>query len=133
MDRDQGSLVLTAAVGALVVGIYQTATPGIANVRVSEPNDQDLASSERMAGWLSAAVVSGVALIARDPVVFIQGSILIVGLSWWNRHANHVDPQAQALKRRGMVDHLDTIPTPASSDDNEHAGESLASVFEGAF
>ncbi len=45
MDRESGALVLSAATASMVVGIFQTASPGIANVRVSEAGDKDLAAS----------------------------------------------------------------------------------------
>lgn len=127
---------LMAAVGAMVVGTYGIASPGIANVRVSEKGDQDLAKAERGAAWMSAAIVGGVSIIAREPLVFILGSGMIIGLSWWHRHANQVDPQMEAMKRRQGVGAVDTVPLPASSDatpDDSAPVYDVSEEYEGAF
>lgn len=134
MDKEAGSLILAAAVGAMVVGTYQVATPGIANVRVSETNDPDLAKSERGAAWMSAAIVAGVSLIAREPLVFILGSGMIMGLSWWHRHANNVNPQMEAMKRRNGAAHTDTVPLPAAPDlGSEPTDNVVREEYEGVF
>lgn len=136
MSDENGSLVLTAAVGAMVVGIFQVASPGIANVRVSQPNDQDLATSERGASWMAAALVGGVAVISREPLVFIQGSLMIIGLAWWHRHANAVNPQMEAMKRHAGVGAVDTVPLPGSGDailSEPSAVDTVSTSFEGVF
>lgn len=131
---DNGGLVLAATTTAMVVGIFQTASPGIANVRVSDANDKDLAGSEKSAAWLATALVSGVSLIAREPLVFIMGGSMVVALSWWHRHANSLDPQLESLKRRMPVD---TVPIPGSpgSDarDNAPSEEMADTTYDGIF
>lgn len=85
--------VLTGTMTAVVVyGIYQNALPSVADTRSLQANNADLAKSERSASWMSAAVVSGVALIAKDPTVFIIGGAAVVGMAWFHRHANSVHP-----------------------------------------
>lgn len=84
----ESSVTVGLATAAVVWGIYQVSMPAIADVRVSEPHDRDLAATERTAAWTSAAVVGGISLIAKDPTVFVIGASMIIALSWWHRHAN---------------------------------------------
>ncbi len=65
---------------------------------------------------MAAAVVGGVSLIAREPLVFILGGSMIIGLSWWHRQAHSVNPQLEALKRNAGVSGTSMVPTPGSSD-----------------
>ena len=88
----EGSLAIGAATAAVVWGIYNGALPTIAECRVSEQNDRDLAATERTAAWTAAAIVGGISLIAKDRTVFVVGASMIVILSWWHRHANMHSP-----------------------------------------
>lgn len=90
------SIMVAAAVAALVGGLYMNATPTAADVRVGNTGDPDVESARKMAAWTSAAAVGGVALIARDTNIFVLGGAMIIALDWWTRHANEVDP---VLKR----------------------------------
>jgi hypothetical protein len=86
------SLGVGLATAALVWGVYNTALPAVADVRVGQPQDPDIAASERTATWVSAAAVAGVSLISKDPTVFVLGGTMVVALAWWHRHANHFNP-----------------------------------------
>ena len=81
------------ALAGLVYGAYTQATPSIADIRVAAPGNPDIESTRKMAAWTTAAIVSGVSLIAQDRTMFIMGATMIVALDWWTRHANTVDPQ----------------------------------------
>lgn len=105
------SLGVGLATAALVWGIYQVGLPSIAEARVAAPRDADLSGAERAATGISAAVVAGVSLIAKDPTVFILGGAMTVAMSWWHRHANHVDPTIGAA----------TIPSSRRVMDNANA------------
>lgn len=87
----QASLGVGLATAALVWGVYNVALPTVADVRVGQPNDADLAAAERAATWASATAVAGVSLLAKDPTVFIIGGSMVVLMAWWNRHANAHD------------------------------------------
>jgi predicted NBD/HSP70 family sugar kinase len=76
--------------------MYMTALPSIAEMRTTPPGDPDAAGAERSAAWISAAVVSGVSLITKDPTVFVIGGVMVVALSWWHRHANASNPSLGA-------------------------------------
>lgn len=136
MEKETGTLVLAGATSAMVLGIYQIGSPGIANVKASEANDKVLSSTERGAAWLSAAVVGGVSIVAREPMVFIFGSALIIGLSWWHRTANMSDPKTEALKSILNVGSTHTVPVPGSSDVGTPTagdGDMVGSLMDGIF
>lgn len=82
------SLGVGLATAALVWGVYNSALPSIADVRVGEPDDKDIAATERAATWASAAAVGAVSLISRDATVFILGGSMVVIMAWWHRHSN---------------------------------------------
>jgi hypothetical protein len=86
------SLGVGLATAALVWGVYNTALPSIADVRVGAPGDRDIAASERTATWTAAAAVAGISLLAKDPTVFVLGGSMVVALAWWHRHSNQYNP-----------------------------------------
>lgn len=90
--KPEVSVTVGLATAALVYGIYSNALPPIADIRVGQQGDATIAASEHGAAWVAAAAVAAVSLITQDPTVFSFGAALIVGLSWWHRHANHVNP-----------------------------------------
>jgi hypothetical protein len=92
-ERPEVSLGMGLATAALVWGIYNSALPSLAEARVTEQNDRDLAAAERTATWTAGAVVAGVSLIAHDATVFILGGAMVIGLAWMHRHANMVHPE----------------------------------------
>lgn len=86
------SLIVGLATATIVYAIYSNGLPTVADIRVGEPGDTDIAAAEKSAAWTAAAVVSGISLLAADPTVFVIGGSSIIGLSWWHRHANEVNP-----------------------------------------
>ena len=91
-ENAEVSLGMGLATAALVWGVYNSALPSLAEARVSEQGDRDLASAERTATWAAAAVVAGVSLISKDATVFVLGGTMVVALAWMHRHANSVHP-----------------------------------------
>jgi hypothetical protein len=110
--RAEVSLGVGLATGALVWGVYNSALPSLAEVRVSAQNDRDLSAAERSATWTAAAIVAGVSLISRDATVFVMGGAMIVGLAWLHRHANQVHPEV------GKATMMTAPDTPQSYADN---------------
>lgn len=102
--KPEVSITVGLAVGALVYGVYSNALPTVADIRVGQAADPDVAAAEQLAAWTSAAVVAGVSLIAKDPTVFIIGGSMVIALSWWHRHANHVNPLTGLASMAGMDD-----------------------------
>ncbi len=86
------SITTGLAVAALVYTVYNRALPADVDIRVAQPNDDDVEASRRKAAYTAVAIVSVVSLIAKDPTVFILGGAATVGVDWWTRHANAVDP-----------------------------------------
>ena len=99
------ALAPTASVGVgvamlgVVYGIYDQTLPEVTDIRVQEAGDRDLCAAEKTARWASAAVVTGVALIAMDATVFIIGATGVIIFSWMHRHANYCDPQLGATSK----------------------------------
>src|SRR4030095_608008 len=90
--RPKASAMVGLGAATLVYGIYSAALPPVADVRVADPNNEDINSAERLAAWSAAAAVAGISLITKDPTVFIMGGLMAVTLSWWHRHADQVSP-----------------------------------------
>ena len=86
------SIGMGLAVGALVGMVFTHAMPTLVDHRVGDPDDAHAASALRTATWTSIAVVTGTALIAKDPTVFVLGGAVTVGFNLWHRHANMVNP-----------------------------------------
>jgi hypothetical protein len=82
---------IALAVGVLAYGSYQMALPSVADVRSLEKNNADIQGAERVAAWVSATLVSGVALITKSPSVFVVGGAVVIAASWMTRHADAVD------------------------------------------
>lgn len=88
----QTSLGVALATVTVVGFVYSKALPPVADMRVADSQNRDLSSSERAATLASAGAVAAISLIARDPDIFIIGGIFTIGMAWWHRHANLVDP-----------------------------------------
>jgi hypothetical protein len=91
--KPEGSMVAGLATAAVVFAVYQTALPSVADARSAQPGNADLQAAERSAGYISAGVVAGVALVAKDPTIFILGGAMVIAMSWWHRHADMVSPE----------------------------------------
>lgn len=87
------SLLVGLGLAAGVFAIHQNLTPSLADVRVADPEDRDVDSSERTATMIGSALVTAVALMARDATVFIIGETVVLAMSWTYKHANTVDPR----------------------------------------
>jgi hypothetical protein len=94
------SVIASVAMGTMVVGIYSVALPHTIDVRASNENDAHVASSEKAAAWISAGAVSGLSFLLRDPTMFVTGAVMVIGLSWWYRHSNTINP---AVGRIGSI------------------------------
>jgi hypothetical protein len=88
----EGKLGLALTSGVLVYGIFQIQLPATTDVRMAEAGQADVQSAERAATWMSAAIVSGIALVSKSPEVFTIGGLFVIGLAWTYRHADTVNP-----------------------------------------
>lgn len=104
--KPEVSLGVALATATVVYGIYQNATPTIADIRSLESSNEDIQGAERQASWTAAAVVAGISLLAKDATIFVVGGTAVVVLAWSHRHADMVDT---VTKRATPV-----MPTPAA-------------------
>lgn len=109
-----GKLGLGLTSGVLVYGIFQMQMPTATDVRMAEAGQADVQSAERGATWMSAAVVSGVALIAKSPEVFVIGGLFTVGLAWMYRHADTVNPLTKKAASTVTADQIAQAQMPAA-------------------
>lgn len=89
--KPEVSLGVALATAAVVYGIYQNATPTIADIRSLDAQNKDIDASERQATWTAAGTVGAISLIAKDPTVFTVGGLMVIAMAWAHRHANLVD------------------------------------------
>lgn len=90
--KPEVSLPVALAVGTMVYAIHSNATPPLIDLRATEPGNRDVDASRKIATWTSAAIVSFVSLVTRDPNIFIVGGAMVVAMDFFTRHANAVHP-----------------------------------------
>ena len=76
------------AVATVVFAIHQNATPTQADIQALPAGTPDIDAAERRATWISAGVVSSIALVAKDPTIFVIGSVATVAMAFWTRNSN---------------------------------------------
>jgi hypothetical protein len=86
------SFSATLAVMALEFGIYQLNMPNTADIKATDPHSSSINSSRTAATWTGISAAAALALLARDPNIFIFGAGFAVALDWLYRHANAVHP-----------------------------------------
>jgi hypothetical protein len=127
MLKPEASLMVGLATAAVVYSVYSGAFPSVVDVRTNPPEDLDVARTERTAAVLSTGVVAGISLIAKDPTVFIIGGLTVLGMSWWYRHANVVNPEY------GMANPESDNLNEQFSDQNMAAAETYGEYAGTAF
>lgn len=86
--KPEFSIPTGLAVAAVVFAVHQNATPSLADIQALPAGVQDVESSERKATWVSAGVVAGISLLAKDPTIFVIGSAATIAMAWMTRHAS---------------------------------------------
>lgn len=89
--KADAEIPIALATAVLAYGSYQYALPSVADIRSLEKGNADVQGAERTAAWVSAGLVSFVALITKSPNVFILGGSTVIAASWMTRHADQVD------------------------------------------
>lgn len=107
--KADGEVSIALATSVMAYGAYQLALPSTADIRSLEPGNADVQGSERGAAWVSAVLVSAVALITKSPSVFILGGATVIASSWLTRHADQVKPATQKA--------ASFVPAPAQGPD----------------
>ena len=113
----ESSILVGLAVGSSAWVAHQMGLPSVADIRTLDSNNRDVEKAERTAAAVSAGLITGVALVAKDPGVFIIGGIMFVAINYWFKHANAVSPLSGTV----LGDTKITVPgaisdTPVSSD-----------------
>lgn len=118
--QPSASVGIGLATAGLVMAIHAQATPSMADIRVGEPNDDNIDRSERAATWMSVGAVSLISLLLRDPMIFIIGGATAVGMAWWTRHGNMMNPLTQSASYEGFVQraNLGPVPPEETADSN---------------
>lgn len=92
--KPEFSIMGGLAVATMVYAIHSNATPPQADIRALPAGTQDIDKAERAATVLSAGVVAGVSLLAKDPTIFVIGTVATIGLALWTRHSNNLESVA---------------------------------------
>lgn len=93
---DPKSTILVSGLSATIVyAIFAMDTPSYADVRYDEPGNTNTFRSTKTATLTSAAVVSGLALLSQEPMVFIVGGTMILIEAWKYHAANFGQHGAQ--------------------------------------
>lgn len=90
----EASIGTGLAVAAIVYSIHSNFTPPVADLQSLPAGNKDTDDAERRATWLSAGIVAGISLIAKDPTIFVIGSVATVGLAWFSRHATWTESKS---------------------------------------
>lgn len=85
--KPEASIATSLAVCGVVYAIHSNLTPPVADMQALPVGNADVDDAERKATWLSAGVVCGISLIAKDPAIFIIGATATVALAFFSRHA----------------------------------------------
>lgn len=97
--RAEISVPVALATGTIVYTIQGRGLPPI-DVRGNAQTGDDMVDSIRKQNaWLAAATVAGISLIARDPVVFIVGGVMVIALDWMTRVNNWTSPLTNKVDR----------------------------------
>lgn len=87
----EASVMSGLAVAGVVYAIHSNFTPSMADIQGLPAGNKDIDGAERAATWLSIGVVSGISLLAKDPTIFIMGSVATVAMAFFSRHATWTD------------------------------------------
>ena len=89
---DKASSALAIATASLVVGIYGSSLPTLAEARGQSDDAGHLSAAETYAAVMSAAVVLGVAGATRSGEAAVVGLIAVVGLASAYHYAVALQP-----------------------------------------
>lgn len=126
------SLGVALATATVVYGIHSNFTPPVADVRSLEKNNGDIQASEKAATWVSAAVVAGISLLAKDPTIFVVGGTMVVVMAWTTRHADQVDTVTKrASSAMDPLKQVGTTPADLAAADAQSTSPALVTGYSG--
>lgn len=114
MLKPNEQIIVAAAVATGVYSIFQLNAPSLADVKASTPGGQTSVNthkSVKTAVWTSALLVSGLAVLAKDPAIFIVGGLITSVEGWKYYHANSTDAATGAVVAPGSAVNGQPAPT----------------------
>jgi hypothetical protein len=100
------SIIVAALTAVGVYAIFQHNAPNLADVRASAPGgaaSMNTHNSVKTAIYTSAALVVGVALLAKDPTVYAVGGLVAAVEGWKYYEANSKDAATGAVVAPGSA------------------------------
>jgi hypothetical protein len=97
-------IITSAFTATAVYGIFQLNAPNLADVKASPPGGAasvNTHKSVKTAVWTSAIFVSGLALLAKSPAIYVVGGLVTVVEAWKYYHANVTSPSSGAVVAPG--------------------------------
>lgn len=85
--KPEAGVLAGLATAGVVYSIHTVFHPSVADMQGLPAGNKDVDASERKATWLSAGVVSGISLLAKDPTIFVIGSAATIAMAFFSRHA----------------------------------------------
>lgn len=114
--KPEASIMTGLAVGSVVFALHTQATPSQADIQALPSGTKDIDGAERKATIISAGVVAGISLLAKDPTVFIIGSVMVVGMAVWTRHSNYLDSASGVIGGVSRAGSPNTTPEAEVSE-----------------
>jgi len=90
--KPESAVMAGVVTAALVYGIFQVELPSMADVRAAPANNAHITQSVNVASWAAAGAVTGIAVLAKDPTIFVIGGTAMAFLAWRAKHANMTSP-----------------------------------------
>ena len=107
-------IIVAASIAVAVYGIFQLNAPNLADVKASAPGGPTSVNthkSVKTAVWTSAVLVSGLAILAKDPAIFIVGGLMTSVEGWKYYHANSVDAKGNVIAPGSAMNNGQPSPT----------------------
>lgn len=120
MRKAEVSIPIALATVTLVYTIYSRGLPTNVDVRVGKTGDVDVDAVRKQNAMLAAGTVSGIALLTKDPNVFILGGAAVVALDWSVRINNFTNPLTKRVE--AVYEASRIAPEPAGTPDETVTG-----------
>jgi hypothetical protein len=117
--KPEFSIPTGLAVAAVVFAIHQNATPTNADIQALPAGTPDIDIAERKATWLSAGVVAGISLLAKDPTIFVIGSVATVAMAVMTRNASWTESMTGKIvgpNEQASAGSANTGPEPVETE-----------------
>lgn len=95
--KPEGELTIGAFSAAIVYSIFTLNAPNLADVRADDAGNENTYKATNTATLTAAAVVGGMALLAKSPTVFVIGGTMILIETWKLHFANYGSHRGQTV------------------------------------